>query len=232
MKLAIMQPYLFPYLGYFQLIHAVDEFVVYDDVNFINRGWINRNNILMQGKAHLITLDMEGASQNKKINEVQVGNNRVKLLKTIRQSYAKAPQFEAVFPLIAEILEQPETNLASFLDYGLRRICDYLALHPRWHLSSALNKDNSLRGQDKIMAICEALGASRYINMPGGKELYNQENFAKKSMQLSFIQPQPVAYNQFGNPFVANLSIIDVLMFNTKDEIRANLIGSYALESN
>jgi hypothetical protein len=228
MKLAIMQPYLFPYLGYFQLIRAVEAFVVYDDVNYINRGWINRNHILVQGKAQLFTLELEGASQNRLIKEVSVKCRPGKLLKTIRQNYSKAPQFAAIYPLLEDILIQQETNLVIFLDYQLRRICEYLGLHPQWHISSALKKNNELRGQEKVLAICEELGATHYINVPGGKSLYDRETFANRGMQLCFIQPKVVAYRQFGNGFVPNLSIIDVMMFNDLEHC-AKLLEEYEL---
>jgi len=228
MKLAIMQPYLFPYLGYFQLVGAVDEFVIYDDVNYINRGWINRNNILVQGEAQLITLELVGASQNRLINELSVGSNHPKLLKTIKQNYSKAPQFDGVFPLIEEVLGNPERNLAKYLDYGIKRISDYLGLHPKWHTSSALQKAKSLHGQERILAICEELKATHYINPPGGKELYDHENFLRRSMELSFIQAQSVPYRQFGQAFVPNLSIIDVMMFNDREQC-AGLLEEYDL---
>lgn len=232
MKLAIMQPYLFPYLGYFQLIRAVDAFVVYDDVNFINRGWINRNNILSQGHAQLFTMELEGASQNKLINEVGVAGRNEKLLKSIRQSYGKAPYFAEVFPLIEAILNNPEKNLARFLDDQLRQICAYLGLTPEWHISSELKKDNTLRGQEKILAICQELGASHYINVPGGRELYDQESFVERGLQLSFIQSRAVSYRQFGKEFVPNLSIIDVMMFNEREEIGENLLSKFDLVMN
>jgi hypothetical protein len=228
MKLAIMQPYLFPYLGYFQLIQAVDAFVVYEDVNFINRGWINRNNILVQGKPHLFTLDLVGASQNKLVNAISVGTNSEKLLKTIRQSYIKAPMFASVFPLVEDILVQQEKNLARFLEYQLRVVCEYLGLYPRWHVSSQLSKNPALRGQAKVLAICEALGASHYINAPGGGALYDKDVFAKCGVQLSFIKPKAVSYQQYGNEFVPNLSIIDVLMFNSREQC-GKLLGEYEL---
>lgn len=226
MKLAIMQPYLFPYLAYFQLIRAVDAFVVYDDVNYIKGGWINRNYILAQGGKQRITLQVHGASPNLFINQISVGGGQVKLLKTIRQCYAKAPQFWAVFPLIEEILLQREKNLARYLNYSLRLICDYLGLYPKWYISSDLNKNNSLRGLDKVLAICAELGAAHYINALGGKELYNHEDFALRGLQLSFIQQCPVGYIQVGNSFMPNLSIIDVMMFNDQNRC-ARLLDEY-----
>ncbi len=224
MKLAIMQPYLFPYLGYFQLIRAVDAFVVYDDVNYIKGGWINRNFILSQGGKQLITLPLQGASPNKLINEIEVGDQH-KILQSIRHGYGKAPQFGAVYPVLEDIFTRQEKNLANFLGYALRQVCGYLGLKPEWHISSALKKDNGLRGQEKVLAICEELGATHYINVPGGMELYDKQAFAERGIQLSFIQPRTVAYPQFGKEYVPNLSIIDVMMFNGPEQCAALLEG-------
>lgn len=228
MKVAVMQPYFFPYLGYFQLIRAVDAFVVFDDVSFIKRGWISRNAILGGGVAQRLTLDTSGASQNRLISEVGVGANRDKLLKTIRQNYAQAPQFGAAYPVIEEALALPEANLARFLERGLQLVCGYLGLQPGWHCSSGMEKEAGLRGQDKVLALCEALGASHYINLPGGQALYDRAEFARRGITLSFIRPRPIAYRQLGGPFVPNLSIIDVMMFNDREQC-ANLLQEYDL---
>jgi hypothetical protein len=229
MKLAIMQPYLFPYIGYFQLIRAVDTFVVYDDVQFIKGGWINRNYILGAQDRQLITLPLVGASPNKLINQVQVGPQRGKLLATLRHAYARAPQFASVYPLVEGILTHPEDNLARFVDNGLRQVCAYLGLRPQWRVSSSLGKDNDLRGQDKVLAICRELGATHYINVPGGRALYDREAFAKEGLQLSFIQPLPAPYRQFSAAFTPNLSILDVMMFNAPQEC-SRLLEAFALD--
>jgi hypothetical protein len=223
MRLAIMQPYFFPYIGYFQLINAVDTFVIYDDVNYINRGWINRNNLLCQGSAKKITLETEGASQNKLINEIGVGKNRNKLLKMIAHCYSKASLYEVVYPLIEEILLQDEEVLSKFLAKGLRVICEYLGLDPTWVVSSDLYKDNNLRGQDKIIAICDELGAKQYVNLPGGRSLYDNKKFEEKGVKLLFIEPGDVEYRQSSTNFIPNLSIIDVLMFNDQRQCKLML---------
>lgn len=222
-----MQPYLFPYLSYFQLIRAVDEFVVYDDVNFIKGGWINRNFIITNADKQLITLPLRGASPNKWINQVEVGGQH-KILQSLRHSYSKAPYFDAVYPMLEDILTQQERNLARFLDYQLRRICGYLGLSPQWEISSSVNKNHALRGPEKILAICEELGAKHYINMPGGKDLYNAEAFAAQDLKLSFIQSRAVSYRQFGKGFIPNLSIIDVMMFNDQEQC-TELLKEYDL---
>ncbi len=228
MNIAIMQPYLFPYLGYFQLIKAADTFVVYDDVNYIKGGWINRNFILSQGRKQLFTLPLQGASPNLLINQIEVCYKPEKIIKTIQQSYCKAPQFGKVFPLLENVFLQEEKNLAQFLTKGLRDVCDYLNIHPVWHISSSLNKVNALRGQDKVLNICEKLKATHYINVPGGKGLYDRKAFMQRGLELSFIQPRPIEYRQVGKSYVPNLSVIDVMMFNDQEECAA-LLEEYDL---
>jgi hypothetical protein len=218
MKLAIMQPYFFPYLSYFQLLASVDAFVIYDDVNYRKGGWINRNNLLSEGNSKIFTLEVKGASQNKLINQIEIGQSINKLLQFLYHSYRKAPEFSNVYPLIEKIMKHEEKNLALFLEYQLREICSYLGLSPSWYVSSTLNKNSILRGQDKIILICENLGGKQYVNLPGGKSLYSPTSFAEKGIQLSFIESREIIYDQFGKSFVSNLSIIDVLMFNDKNK--------------
>ena len=228
MRLAIMQPYFFPYLGYFQLIHSVDTFVVYDDVNFIKGGWINRNFMLSQGEKSRFTLELSGASPNVCINEIAVGKNRRRLLKTISQNYAKAPKFDNVMPLIEEIVMFGDDNLARYVDHSLRKICHYLSLSPKWIISSSLKKDNNLRGQEKVLSICCKLGAKTYVNLPGGRDLYDQDDFKERGINLSFLESEVSEYQQFGSSFVPNLSILDVMMFNDLEEC-GTLLAGYAI---
>lgn len=223
-----MQPYLFPYLGYFQLISAVDAFVLYDDVNYIKGGWINRNFILANGDRQLITLPVQGASQNKLINQMEICGSH-KILKSLRQSYVKAPFFHVVYPMLEEIFASTERNLVSFLDNQLRCICEYLGLRVQWHISSKLEKDGRLRGQQKVLSICEALGGTHYINPPSGEALYDPLLFQSHGVQLSFIHPRVTPYRQFGSAFVPSLSIIDVMMFNDWEQC-VNLVAEYDLD--
>ncbi|MCT7584001.1 WbqC family protein [Aliarcobacter butzleri] len=228
MTLAIMQPYLFPYIGYWQLINAVDTFVIYDDVNFIKQGYINRNSILSNGKSQQFTLELIGASSNKLIKEIEIGNNVNKILKTIKQSYIKAPPFENVIILLEEILTNKEKNLAKFIGYSLERICEYLEVDTKFVYSSNIKKDNTLKAQDKILEMCNILKADKYINAIGGQELYNKEIFKENGIELNFLKTELVEYKQFKNDFVPYLSIIDILMFNSKDEIK-NMLNRYEL---
>lgn len=228
MTIAIMQPYLFPYIGYWQLINAVDTFVIYDDVNYINKGYINRNSILSNGKSQQFTLELIGASQNKLINEIEVGNNLKKLLKTIEMSYKKAPYFDNIFLIIEDIFNQEEKNLAKFIGYSLQKIANYLDIDTKFIYSSHIEKDNTLKAQDKIIDICKKLEARVYINSIGGQELYNKEKFKEENIKLNFLKTQFIEYKQFKNDFVPSLSIIDILMFNSKDEIK-NMLNRYEL---
>ena len=223
-----MQPYFFPYIGYWQLINAVDTFVIYDDANFIKQGYINRNSILVGNKAQKITLEVIGASSNKTINEVQVGINTKKLLKSVDQAYKKAPEYKKIFPLIQGILENPEKNLAKFLASSIQEISAYLDIDTKIIYSSDIEKDNSLKAQDKVLDICQRLKASHYINAIGGQDLYSKKTFKTKNIELDFMQTELIEYKQFNNKFVPCLSIIDVLMFNSK-EATQNMLHSYKL---
>jgi hypothetical protein len=224
MTIAIMQPYLFPYIGYWQLINAADTFVIYDDVNYINKGYINRNSILVNGKSQQFTLELIGVSQNKLINKIEVGNNVQKLLKTIEMSYKKAPYFNTIFPMIEDILNQKEKNLAKFIGNSLQKLSAYLEINTKFIYSSDIEKDNELKAQDKVLDICKKLGTINYINAIGGKELYNKKKFEEQDIQLDFLETKLVKYKQFKNEFVACLSIIDIMMFNHKDKVSKMLL--------
>lgn len=228
MKVAIMQPYFFPYLGYFQLIASVDVFVIYDDVNYINRGWINRNAILANGQPQRINLALGKSSQNLLINQIEVVDTGERLLKTVAQCYGKAPHFKSVFPLIEQALRYKDKNLGAYLAHLLQLVCDALGIQTRLISSSSLRKDNSLKAQEKILAICQELHATQYINSIGGKQLYEPDAFLARGVQLSFLQSRNVTYKQFGKGFVPGLSIIDVLMFNDSTELQ-RMLAEYDL---
>lgn len=229
MKIGIMQPYFFPYIGYFQLINAVDKFVIYDDVNFIKGGWINRNKILYNNGPLMINIPMLGASSFKKINEIQVGNNKKKILKTISQAYKKAFFYNEVFSLVSDIIDYDNNNLAFFICNSISKINEYLHIDTQIMLSSELQKDNQVKGQERIISMCKELNASEYYNAIGGKKLYDKSLFAKNNIILSFINTKSIEYCQFNNEFIPSLSIIDVMMFNSPEKI-SGLLKEYELE--
>lgn len=224
MKLAVMQPYLFPYIGYWQLINAVDYFVIYDDVNFIKKSFINRNSVLVNSESKLITLELLGASQNKKINEIEVGNNSEKVLKTIELNYKRAPYFESAFPVFNKVLRNNEKNLAKYIGFSLINISEYLGIKTKFLYSSNIKKNNDLTAHEKILEIAKILKASHYINPIGGKNIYDKDIFAKKNIDLSFLSPSFIEYKQFNDKFEPNLSIVDIMMFNNKKEIASSFL--------
>lgn len=236
MKTAIMQPYIFPYIGYYQLINAVDTFVILDDVNFIMRGWINRNNILLNGKAYLFSIPLDKPSQNKLICDTKLNfsqKDREKFLKTLEMAYKKAPYFKDFYPILKEIVLYEENDLTSFLHNSFSKTCAYIGIETKIIRSSEIEKDNSLKAEDRIIEICKKLNTDIYINLPGGKSLYHQENFEKENMELMFINTlfDKINYKQYNFDFVTNLSFLDIIMFNSKVEIK-KLLEEYTLDNN
>jgi hypothetical protein len=223
MKLGIMQPYMFPYIGYFQAMKAVDKYVVYDDVQFIKGGWINRNNILIGGNKALFTIQLRDASPNKLINEIEISDNFDKFLKTVSMAYSRAPYSQRVMELLERICSYPDKNLARFIENSFREITAYLNIDTELIRSSNLQKDNSLRAQTKVLAICKELGADTYINAIGGQSLYSKEDFAKEGIKLYFLKTRNVSYKQLGKEFVPWLSIIDIMMFNSPEAVNTML---------
>ncbi|HEX4375446.1 MAG TPA: WbqC family protein [Puia sp.] len=231
MQLGIMQPYIFPYIGYYQLINAVDKFVIYDDVNYINKGWINRNNLLVNGKAFLFTVPLKEASQNKLINQIEIQENESwskKFLKTIEQAYKKAPHFGNIFSLVSNIVNSPFKGIHEFTLLSLKSIAAYLDIKTQFVDSSSLYQNANLKAQERILDICQKEKADHYINPIGGMEIYSNELFQRSGIKLNFLKTIPVPYKQFDNDFVPYLSIIDVLMFNTKENI-ISMLNSYEL---
>lgn len=225
MKLAIMQPYIFPYIGYFQLINAVDKFVILDDVNYIMRGWINRNRIMVNGKDHLFSVPVKKASQNNLIFECELNEDKwkIKFLKTLELSYKKAPYYKECINIISAILLTDEKNLSKWLTFQIKQICSYLNIKTRIVDTSRLYSNQHLKAQTKIIDICRQERATVYYNSIGGRELYNSMEFKKNNIELKFLKTVPVSYPQGNNEFIPFLSIIDVMMFNDKTKLSGYL---------
>ena len=223
MRLGIMQPYFFPYLGYWQLLANVDKYVVYDDVTYIKGGWINRNNFLINGQKNLLTMQLEKASSYTLIKDIAIKDDFVKFLKTIEMGYKKAPFFEDIFRLLKGICQCPDKKLGQFLFNSHIKICEYLGIDTELILSSSFEKHTELKGKDKVISICKQLGADEYINAIGGQELYDKKEFAENGIRLNFLHANLREYRQLKNEFVAGLSIIDIMMFNSKEEIKEML---------
>lgn len=231
MKLGIMQPYFIPYIGYWQLMNAVDKYVIYDDVNFIKGGWINWNRILVNGEPKYFNVPMLGASPYKLINEVGVNNDRKltdKNLRALEGAYRKAPYYGDVFPLMERVLESGKDDIASYIAESFRIIGEYLDIKTEFIISSDLEKDCEQKGQDKVLSICKLLGATEYYNAIGGQELYSFEDFKAQDITLKFLKTSDIVYEQFGNEFQPNLSIVDVMMFNSREQVQ-QMLQKYTL---
>ena len=224
-----MQPYFFPYIGYFQLINAVDKFVFYDDVSFIKNGWINRNRILINGRPHFFTVHLKDASHYKLINETEFTDNRQKLLKTLELAYKKAPCFNSVMPFLTDCLNVKTNRISELAQYSVVRTCEYLGIEKDFEQSSrSYAYMKNLERAERLQQICLINKAETYYNLGGGQAIYNKEDFLKKQISLVFIESNKIDYKQFNNEFVPTLSIIDLLMFVDKERVK-ELLNNYTL---
>jgi hypothetical protein len=233
MIVSIMQPYFFPYIGYFQLIYHCDLFVLLDDVQYIKRGWVNRNRILMNGEPLYVTLPVLYAPRVLNINQrvYQLDKEIVKrLIKRIEGAYRNAPYFQETMPLIGEILSFSDSNVAAFNANLICRIAQRLALETPVTLSSRLEKDATLRREERLIEICRVVGGSEYVNPSGEVDLYSAADFARRGITLRFLKPSISPYRQFAAPHVPNLSVIDALMFNSPEQMRS-LLQEFSLRT-
>ena len=222
-----MQPYLFPYIGYWQLINAVDTFVVYDNIQFSKKGWFHRNNILLNGEKSFFTIPLKKDSDYLDVKDRFIADNSEKQIKKIviqiQNAYKKSPFFDDVFPVIQMIFSQNEKNLFNYIYVSIINILKYLDINTDIIISSNINIDHALKSQKKVIAINKFMHADIYINSIGGTELYNKKEFEKENIKLLFIKSQIPEYKQFNNNFIPNLSIIDIMMFNSRKEIKKML---------
>jgi hypothetical protein len=232
-RLAVMQPYFLPYIGYFQLIGAVDLFIVYDNIKYTKKGWINRNRILHDCTDALISLPLKAGPDSLQIRERELATDfdPRKLLRQIVGAYRTAPCVDETLPLVESILDHEDRNLFRFLHHSIVETCHHLGLHTPIEISSGFSIDHELKGQEKVLALCRAAGASTYVNAIGGVDLYSSATFAAQGIELKFVSSKPFEYRQFGEPFVPWLSIIDVLMFTPRDAALAAVREMYSLVS-
>ena len=204
MKLAIMQPYFMPYIGYFQLIAAVDVFVAYDNIKYTKKGWINRNRFLLNGADAMFSLPLKKDSDFLNVVERELAEdfNRDKFLNQLRGAYRRVPHFAETYPLLEQIVRYEDRNLFRFIHHSIVCICQHLGIHTEIRVSSDIAVDHELKSQDKVIALCQALGADTYINAIGGLDLYEKEVFNAFDIELKFIKSKPFEYEQFGKDFV------------------------------
>jgi len=222
MRVAIMQPYIFPYIGYFQLIQQVDNFIFLDDVNFIKKGWINRNRLLISGEIKYFSIPIKSISQNTLISQTIVHDDelwRKKLSKSIEQSYKNAPQFSKVFEIFEAVIFSNLENISDLAKKSIGLVSDYMNLKTNFSSSSSYSNDQFLRGQDRIIDLCEKNNATQYWNLSGGRDLYSNDDFLSKKIDLQFIDPYLGEYKQFSSEFEPGLSVIDLLMHVDKEKL-------------
>lgn len=228
MKGGIMQPYFFPYIGYYQLAYDVKKYVFLDDVTFIKQGYINRNSILLQGKRHEFTLPVNNISSFRNINEHAYQENFSKFLKLLDSAYKKAPFFDVVMPLIESIVLDGNINVAQKNAKSLTQVFEYLGLEREFIFASEVRGGGGKKGQERVIDICQNLGVKQYCNAIGGKDIYDAKCFNVAGIDLKFLQSKIPPYSQGKNNFISHLSIIDILMHCERGVV-IKMLGDYDL---
>jgi hypothetical protein len=234
MILGVMQPYFFPYIGYFQLMKAVDKFIIYDDVNYIKNGWIDRNKILVNKKPIYFKLPIEKASSFKKINETKINYQlydpwKKKFYKTLELAYKKAPLYNETMSVIENVIEKKYLHLGMLSGESIIEVAKYLGLDVEIIISSSKYNNKDLERTERLIDFCKKENCNTYTNNESGKLLYKKEDFRKKKIELRFLKTNICEYNQLNPDFVPGLSIIDVMMFNEIEMIKSNLLNNYLL---
>lgn len=230
---AVMQPYVFPYLGYFSLVQACDDFVFYDDVQHVTRGWVHRNRILLNGAAHTFTVPLSGSSQNVRIDELHThdfATFRRHFVRQLECAYRRAPCFATTMELVLDVLDLNDPGIAELAMRSVERVSAAIGLERRFlRASRDFAATRSAGRAERLVAITRRLGRRRYVNAPGGMALYDKADFEHEGLTLQFVQPRLPAYPQLGGrPFVPGLSVIDALMHNPPEHV-AELVAAYDL---
>jgi hypothetical protein len=225
MKIGIMQPYFLPYIGYFALINAVEKFIYLDDVQYMRRGWVNRNRLKIVNKWQYFTIPVKKNSLTSNINEVYITDDKKyieKFKESIRHSYSKTPYYQEIIKLLYAFII-PGQNISEMNIQLTNEICDYLEIKTEMLISSQINQNGEKKGAEKIVEICKIVNGDHYINPIGGIKLYSKERFQKAEIKLNFFNANEIRYFQGNHEFIPNLSIVDLLMWNSKKDIQSFL---------
>jgi hypothetical protein len=218
-----MQPYFLPYVGYFQLINAVDAFIVYDNIQFSRKGWVQRNRMLVDGKDVMFSIPLKKDSDFLNIDQRCLADSfpdeRDKTLRRINTAYHKAPYFNDAMPVIENCFYYDDKNLFRYVFNSIREISKYLNLNTKLIISSEIEKENNLKGKSRVIALCKVMNAENYVNAIGGTILYDKTDFMNHGVELNFLKTKDFSYEQFANEFVPYLSILDLMMFNRVEKI-------------
>lgn len=230
-SVAVMQPYFFPYLGYYQLAFHANQFVFLDNVSFIKGGYINRNSILLNGVAHRFTLPVKDISSFRHINDHHYLPDHGKLALLLKHAYGKAPFFKKAIEVVMASMAVIPSNVAEVNAKSITETFAYLGLSRTFSTASSMPLCSGLIGEERIIDICKQTSATHYVNAPGGRNLYQAETFAGQGFKLGFIVPSSLPYHQHQTTFTANLSMIDVLMWNHPEQV-IDLLGQYHIDYN
>ena len=229
-KIAMMQPYWFPYKGYFSLYLNCDVFIFLDDVNFINKGYINRNKILTKNGPVNLTIPLSKSSQNKRINQIYTHNLEYfskKIEKTIFNSFCKRPFGKEALKLFNQSTGKNDRPIFEIAVSSIINTARYLSISKDFFFSSKLNLEN-FSGEKRIIEICKIFKATEYVNLLGGINFYNPENFKKNFIKLSFLKNHSYSYEQGSQLFYPDLSILDLIAnLNIKNVI--NQINQFSI---
>ena len=232
MKIAIMQPYLFPYIGYFSLIKNTDFFVFFDTPQYIRKGWINRNRILSaNGDITYFTVPIQKADRNTPINKIIVSNNYDWKMKTLGQLniYKKAPNYGRVIDLVKGIFNTDTMLISDLAIKSIVKTCEYLDI--KYDIFSKMNLAlPEVKEPDEwALYITKELGYNTYINPPGGMSFFNREKYQINDVDLQFLVQEIIPYRQNREVFIPALSMIDVMMFCSCNEIN-EMLCKYKIE--
>ncbi len=224
MTICIMQPYFFPYLGYYQLVSNTNIFIFYNDVNFVERGWINRNYILMNKQKGLITIPLKKASSNKKINEIEILSDKKifnKILRTIELNYSSAPNFKQGFVILKEIFDKGSNTIDQLAITSIDSVFKYLDLPFDYELSSNIDYDRTSTKVDKIVEISKNYNVDTIYFPPGSTSLYSDRDFSRRGLKSKVIHPVFKEYSQRlpNDQFIPGLSMLDLIMNNDKNKL-------------
>ena len=228
-----MQPYFFPYIGYYQLIHEVDLLILTDDYKYSKNGWINRNRIIQNKKdVKYLTIPLGRASDYSKVSERLISGSysNKKTMEDLKNAYQAKNYYREVCEVIEPIILNRERNLFRYLENSLRKILFSLNIEKEIMKTSDFSLDFGLTGEEKITKICHKIGATTYVNLPGGKLLYNKSKFAEQGINLKFIAPEIVTYQQEEVSFIPNLSILDMLFNVGFNSVIREHLPNYSIE--
>ena len=228
-----MQPYFLPNLGYFHLINSVDVFVIYDDIQYTKKGWINRNRLIFDGNIDYVTIPLVKDSDFLNVNQRTISQGwekeKSKLFRKLEQYYRKRDNFDKGLALTEKILNYNDVNLFNFIDHSVKLICQFLGIKTRVLPSSTLGDFSEYKGKDKVIAICRALNSETYVNAIGGMSLYDKDEFLNSGLDLKFVKSVFKPYNQNIDVFEPGLSVIDLIFSIADKALLLEQLQSYEL---